>query len=74
MGLSLLSIQLDAFAEVIVLTENARGEYENGIFTKNKAEFIFRIEINEKENTAVLTEVIKIKDNKIIECGAFQRV
>ena len=48
-------------------TETARGEYEKGVFTPGKAEFRYRFEIDEKEGTARLSEVIKLKDDSVVE-------
>jgi hypothetical protein len=57
------------WAEVVIATETARGEYEKGVFSPGKAEFRYRFEIDEKEGTARLSEVIRLKDDSITELG-----
>ena len=52
--------------EVVIATETARGEWENGIFTPGKPEFRFRLEIDEGKARAKLTEITRLKNGAII--------
>lgn len=52
---------------VVIATETARGEWEKGIFTPFKPEFRFRFEIDEERATAKLTEMIRLKNDAVID-------
>jgi len=65
--LALVGITYRATAEVIIAKETARGEYENGIFTRGKPEFGYRFFIDDKTGKARLTEIVRLKDNSIIQ-------
>ena len=52
---------------VVIATETARGEWENGIFTPLKPEFRFRFEIDEERATAKLTEMTRLKNDTVID-------
>jgi hypothetical protein len=57
----------DAAAQhVIIATETARAEYENGVFTAGGPEFRFRFEIDEVRATARLTEIVRLRNGSII--------
>lgn len=55
-----------AQADVFIATETARGEWENGKFASGKPEFRYRIEVDEEQATAKLTEVIRLKNEAVI--------
>ncbi len=67
LSLALLGITNTARSEVILATETERGEYERGMFTRGKPEFRYRFEVDEKAGKAKLTEVIRLKNNEVIE-------
>jgi hypothetical protein len=66
-ALVLLPITNNARSEVIHVTETERGEYEKGVFTPGRAEFRYRFEVDEKTGKAKLTELIRLKNNEIIQ-------
>ena len=51
---------------VVIATETARGEWENGIFTPGKPEFRFRFEVDEARARADLTEITRLKNDTVI--------
>jgi len=67
LALVFLLIPSYANSEVIHVTETGRGEYENGVFTPGKPEFRYRFDVDEKTGKAKLTELIRLKNNEIIE-------
>jgi len=68
-ALVLLPITNNARSEVIHVTETGRGEYEKGVFTAGKAEFRYRFDVDEKAGKAKLTEVVRLKNNEIIQAA-----
>ena len=54
---------------MIHVTETGRGEYEKGVFVPGKAEFRYRFDIDEKTGKAKLTELIRLKNNEVIQLG-----
>lgn len=63
---SLGTMLVVAQAEVFIATETARGEWENGKFASGKPEFRFRLEVDEEQATAKLTEIIRLKNETVI--------
>ena len=64
----LMWLPVDATAQqVIIATENARAEYEGGIFTAGKPEFRYRFEIDEAGRGARLTEVVRLRNGTVID-------
>jgi len=55
--------------QVVIATETARGEYENGVYTVGRPEFRFRFEIDEAGKTARLTEIVRLRNGTIIDAG-----
>ena len=68
-ALVLLPITNNASSEVIHVTETGRGEYEKGVFTAGKAEFRYSFDVDEKAGKAKLTEVVRLKNNEIIQAA-----
>ena len=66
-ALVLLPITNNVHSEVIHVTETVRGEYEKGVFTPGRAEFRYRFDVDEKTGKAKLTELIRLKNNEIIQ-------
>jgi hypothetical protein len=66
-GVGLLPIRNSAYSDVIHATETGRGEYEKGVFTPGRAEFRYRFDIDEKAGKAKLTEIIRLKNNEVIQ-------
>lgn len=66
-ALVLLSITNNARSEVIHVTEIERGEYEKGVFTPGRAEFRYRFEVDEKAGKAKQTEVVRLRNNELIQ-------
>lgn len=64
---SLCSILNVATAEVFIATETARGEWENGKFVSAKPEFRYRLEVDEEQGTAKLTEMTRLKNETVID-------
>jgi len=57
-------------AYILIATETARGEYENGKFVKlSNGEFKYRFEVDEEKGHAKLTEITRLKDNSVIKLG-----
>lgn len=54
-------------AYTIIATEKYNGTYENGKFENGKGQFKVRFEVNEKERVIIRTEVIRLKDNNLVE-------
>jgi len=69
LALILLPITSNARSEVIHVSETGRGEYEKGVFTPGKPEFRYRFDVDEKTGKARLTELIRLKNNEIIQLG-----
>ena len=67
LALAVLPIPGNALAEVIHATETGRGEYEKGVFTAGRAEFRYRFDVDEKAGKAKQTEVVRLKNNEIIQ-------
>lgn len=65
--LTLFGITSTARSEVIHAAETGRGEYERGVFTPDKPEFRYRFDVDEKTGKAKLTELIRLKNNEIIQ-------
>ena len=53
--------------QVIIATETARAEYENGVFTAGRPEFRFRFEIDHARQTARLTETVRLRNGAVID-------
>jgi hypothetical protein len=62
-----LPITNNARAEIIHASETGRGEYEKGAFTAGKAEFRYRFDVDEKAGKAKLTEIVRLRNNEIIQ-------
>lgn len=67
LSLTLFGITSTARSEVIHAAETGRGEYERGVFTPGKPEFRYRFDVDEKTGKAKLTELIRLKNNEIIQ-------
>ena len=67
LSLTLSGITSTARSEVIHAAETGRGEYERGVFTPGKPEFRYRFDVDEKTGKAKLTELIRLRNNEIIE-------
>ena len=67
LSLTLFGITSTARSEVIHAAETGRGEYERGVFTPGKPEFRYRFDVDEKTGKAKLTELIRLRNNEIIE-------
>lgn len=67
LSLTLFGITSTALSEVIHAAETGRGEYERGVFTSGKPEFRYRFDVDEKTGKAKLTELIRLKNNEIIQ-------
>ena len=67
LSLTLFGITSTARSEVIHAAETGRGEYERGVFTPGKPEFRYRFDVDEKTGKAKLTEIIRLKNNEIIQ-------
>ena len=67
LSLTLSGITSTARSEVIHAAETGRGEYEMGVFTPGKPEFRYRFDVDEKTGKAKLTELIRLRNNEIIE-------
>ena len=67
LAFAVLLITNNACAEVIHASETGRGEYERGAFTAGKAEFRYRFDVDEKAGKAKLTEIVRLKNNEIIQ-------
>jgi hypothetical protein len=64
----LIGICADAAAQTVVIaTETARAEYEDGVFTAGRPEFRFRFEIDEARHTARLTETVRLRNGAVID-------
>ena len=70
LSLTLFGITSTARSEVIHAAETGRGEYERGVFTPGKPEFRYRFDVDEKTGKAKLTELIRLRNNEIIELAA----
>src|SRR3990167_9297896 len=66
-ALVFLPITNNVHSEVIHVTETGRGEYEKGVFTPGRAEFRYRFDVDEKAGKAKQTEVVRLKNNEIIQ-------
>lgn len=66
-GYSLLLFPHMVKGEVVIATETARGEWENGVLTPSKPEFRFRFEVDEEHATAKLTELTRLKNDSVID-------
>ena len=67
LSLTLFGITSTARSEVIHAAETGRGEYERCVFTPGKPEFRYRFDVDEKTGKAKLTELIRLKNNEIIQ-------
>jgi hypothetical protein len=52
--------------QVFIATETARGEYENGLFTRSYPQLQFRFEIDEKAGRATLTQISRLDMDSVI--------
>jgi hypothetical protein len=53
--------------QVLIATETARGEWEHGIFTPGKPEFSFRLEVDQENGKADLTEITRLKNGTVMD-------
>jgi len=67
--LIILFFALKAHADVFILTETARGEFENGVYSKGHPEFGYRLEIT-ATGKATLSEIVRLSNNEVISINA----
>jgi hypothetical protein len=60
--------------QVFIATETARGEYENGVFTRSYPQFRFRFEIDETAGRATLTQIARLDLESVVKPGTAYQI